>query len=155
VGPARKADNLTAICEPTVWKMWKPRHLATLGLPRPVTGIALPLFFYIDVLESSTKVSIDSICRSGAYVNSSHVLLSLFLWNENLKPQDLCLRHIWTPNVKSEKYSDAWRRLSKDISRAHARESQNTAWTSHLHTIFIYGGQHWSNWPDGSSVSQV
>jgi hypothetical protein len=25
-----KADNLTAICEPTVWKMWKPRRLTTL-----------------------------------------------------------------------------------------------------------------------------
>jgi hypothetical protein len=28
--PARKADNLTAICEPTVWKMWGPRRLRTL-----------------------------------------------------------------------------------------------------------------------------
>jgi hypothetical protein len=28
--PVRKADNLTAICEPTVYKMWKPRLLTTL-----------------------------------------------------------------------------------------------------------------------------
>jgi hypothetical protein len=28
--PARKADNLTAICEPTVQKMWEPRCLTTL-----------------------------------------------------------------------------------------------------------------------------
>jgi hypothetical protein len=28
--PARKADNLTAICELTVYKMGKPRHLTTL-----------------------------------------------------------------------------------------------------------------------------
>jgi hypothetical protein len=28
--PARKADNLTAICEPTVYKMWEPRRLTTL-----------------------------------------------------------------------------------------------------------------------------
>jgi hypothetical protein len=27
---ARKADNLTAICEPIVYKMWKPRRLTTL-----------------------------------------------------------------------------------------------------------------------------
>jgi hypothetical protein len=27
---ARKADNLTAIFEPTVYKMWDPRLLATL-----------------------------------------------------------------------------------------------------------------------------
>jgi hypothetical protein len=29
--PARKADNLTAICEPTVLKMWEPRRLTTLS----------------------------------------------------------------------------------------------------------------------------
>jgi hypothetical protein len=28
--PACKADNLTAICEPTVWKMCERRRLATL-----------------------------------------------------------------------------------------------------------------------------
>jgi hypothetical protein len=28
--PARKADNLTAICEPIVNKMWEPRRLGTL-----------------------------------------------------------------------------------------------------------------------------
>jgi hypothetical protein len=30
VRPARKADNLTAICEQTVWKIWEPRRLTTL-----------------------------------------------------------------------------------------------------------------------------
>jgi hypothetical protein len=29
-GPARKADNLTVICEPIVLKMWEPRHLSKL-----------------------------------------------------------------------------------------------------------------------------
>jgi hypothetical protein len=28
--PARKAGNLTAICEPIVQKMWEPRRLTTL-----------------------------------------------------------------------------------------------------------------------------
>jgi hypothetical protein len=28
--PARKADNLTTICEPIVKKMWEPRPLTTL-----------------------------------------------------------------------------------------------------------------------------
>jgi hypothetical protein len=28
--PARKTDNLTAISEPIVWKMWEPRRLTTL-----------------------------------------------------------------------------------------------------------------------------
>jgi hypothetical protein len=34
--PARKADNLTAIYQPIVQKMWEPR--------RPVTGTTLRLF---------------------------------------------------------------------------------------------------------------
>jgi hypothetical protein len=28
--PARKSDNLTAICEPIVYKMWEPQHLTAL-----------------------------------------------------------------------------------------------------------------------------
>jgi hypothetical protein len=28
--PASKVDNLTAICEPTVQKIWEPRRLTTL-----------------------------------------------------------------------------------------------------------------------------
>jgi hypothetical protein len=28
--PESKADNLTAICEPIVWKMWEPQRLRTL-----------------------------------------------------------------------------------------------------------------------------
>jgi hypothetical protein len=28
--PARKADDLTAICKSSVWKMWEPRRLTTL-----------------------------------------------------------------------------------------------------------------------------
>jgi hypothetical protein len=28
--PARRTDNLTAICEPTLWKMWEPRCITTL-----------------------------------------------------------------------------------------------------------------------------
>jgi hypothetical protein len=35
---ARKADNLTAICKPTVLKTWEPQPY---GPPRPVTGISL------------------------------------------------------------------------------------------------------------------
>jgi hypothetical protein len=28
--PVHKADDLTAICEPIIWKMWEPRCLTTL-----------------------------------------------------------------------------------------------------------------------------
>jgi hypothetical protein len=30
--PARKADNLNAVCEPIGGKMWEPRRLTTLGV---------------------------------------------------------------------------------------------------------------------------
>jgi hypothetical protein len=43
--PARKVDNLTAICEPIVKKIWEPRRLTNLWAPRPVTWIALPVYF--------------------------------------------------------------------------------------------------------------
>jgi hypothetical protein len=41
--PARKADNLTVICETIFYRMWEPRRLTTYGPPLPVTGIALRL----------------------------------------------------------------------------------------------------------------
>jgi hypothetical protein len=31
--PAHKADNLTAMCEPIVYKMWEPRRLTSLLTP--------------------------------------------------------------------------------------------------------------------------
>jgi hypothetical protein len=37
--PARKADNLTAICEPIVLKMWEPRRVTTLWASTACYGL--------------------------------------------------------------------------------------------------------------------
>jgi hypothetical protein len=41
--PARRADNLTAICEPNVCKLWEPQPLITLRASAACTGTALSL----------------------------------------------------------------------------------------------------------------
>jgi hypothetical protein len=58
--PARKADNLTAICEPIVYKMWELDVSQPYGLPRPVTGIALPYLFVTAGTVASFHVLSDS-----------------------------------------------------------------------------------------------
>jgi hypothetical protein len=40
--PVRKADNLTAICETSLYKIWRPRRLTTLWASKLVTGSVLP-----------------------------------------------------------------------------------------------------------------
>jgi hypothetical protein len=42
---ARRADNLTAVCEPNVCKLWEPQPLTTLRASTACTGIALPYTF--------------------------------------------------------------------------------------------------------------
>jgi hypothetical protein len=45
--PGCKADNLTAVYKPIVYKMWKSQHLKPYGPPPPLTGTALLLHFYL------------------------------------------------------------------------------------------------------------
>jgi hypothetical protein len=45
--PARKADNLTAICEPIVQKMWKPRRLTILWASAACCRDSFTFVFYL------------------------------------------------------------------------------------------------------------
>jgi hypothetical protein len=54
--PALKAHNLTAMCEPIVQKMWKPRRFTASGPPRPVIGRALPFFLPLPSLPLSYPI---------------------------------------------------------------------------------------------------
>jgi hypothetical protein len=55
---ARKADNITAICEPTVYKMWEPQHLTALWVSmaryRDTFTLLLP---YSELFVSACSVS--------------------------------------------------------------------------------------------------
>jgi hypothetical protein len=65
--PARGADDLTAICEPTVYKMWEPRRLTTLGPSWPVTGIAL--LFLLVTIAKTIKLMCFHVHRNFMYIN--------------------------------------------------------------------------------------
>jgi hypothetical protein len=43
----RKADNLTAICEPIIYKMWEPRRLTTLWDSTVCYGDSFTFYLYI------------------------------------------------------------------------------------------------------------
>jgi hypothetical protein len=55
--PAHKADNLTAICEPTVWKMWEPRPLTPPWAFCYRVSFTFFSFTITDILSASVSVS--------------------------------------------------------------------------------------------------
>jgi hypothetical protein len=98
--PARKADKLTAICDPIVYKMWEPQHLTALwvSMARYRDTFTLPFFF--------TKLK-KALCRG-------HAWPTVLLWLRYKRPNcskdisfistfqnftrthaNLIFRHIW------------------------------------------------------------
>jgi hypothetical protein len=74
--PALKADNLTAICESIVYKMWEPRHLTALWASKACYMDSFT-FIYIVYIYIYIYIYIN-----GRYENSPAVVaatLQLFL----------------------------------------------------------------------------
>jgi hypothetical protein len=70
--PARRADNLAAICEPNVWKMWEPQPLTTLRASTACTGITLPLLI-------AFQLASHAVCYSSDLQDSDSPLLQLYV----------------------------------------------------------------------------
>jgi hypothetical protein len=52
--PTRKADNLTAICEPIIYrKTWEPRRLTTLWASTVCYRDSFTFFFIVDKMEAA------------------------------------------------------------------------------------------------------
>jgi hypothetical protein len=54
--PAYKADNLTAICEPIVWKTWEPRRLTTLWASTACYRDSFTLYLYASFILHLPRV---------------------------------------------------------------------------------------------------
>jgi hypothetical protein len=62
-----EANNLTAICEPIVWKMWEPRRLTTLWVSMAFYKDSFKFIpTHILLLDHSVEPNINEVC----YVNS-------------------------------------------------------------------------------------
>jgi hypothetical protein len=65
--PASKADDLTAICEPIVLKMWEPQHLTTLWVSTACYRDTFTPFTYY-VLGRSWLIFQYRFCRNDNYI---------------------------------------------------------------------------------------
>jgi hypothetical protein len=75
--PARKPDNLTAICEPTLKKMWEPRHLTNLWAS---TACYRKLHLYVKTPSITAAVrskTWTAFTRSNAVVVGSNPTLGM------------------------------------------------------------------------------
>jgi hypothetical protein len=94
---ALKADNLTAVCEPIVWKMWEPQHLTTVWRLWPVKWIALLYFTFTlyHLVHGYQRFSSRYAARLRAHTNELIITLTVPPTNRRLRrywPNDLVNR---------------------------------------------------------------
>jgi hypothetical protein len=95
--PAYKADNPTAICEPTVWKMCENLDISQpYGSSRHVIGITLPLPFTwtVAVQEYPAQSMYLKICGLPEFSTAKNVGLIFF----PTLPSLMALRASQSPN---------------------------------------------------------
>jgi hypothetical protein len=90
VQPTRKADNLTAICEPTAYKMWEPRRLTTLWATTACyRDIFTFFFFFLLCYERNILSQIHDFHACLDRENISHLLVQWHpcpIWPNYLAP---------------------------------------------------------------------
>jgi hypothetical protein len=63
--PARKADKLTAICEPIIYKMWEPRRPTNLWVSTPCYRDSFSLIFYLRLsVHPTISTAFSLFCRT-------------------------------------------------------------------------------------------
>jgi hypothetical protein len=119
---ARKADNLTAICGPTVWKMYDNQHPIILQASTQCYGDiftfdviylkdsnfgGLPL--YVQISDSQSKVSWSLLCKTRKLRHNG---------TAKLLPTARVRQFLWTPVYTHcrglRKGSSNWRRTSAE-----------------------------------------
>jgi hypothetical protein len=65
---ARKADSLTAICDPIVWKMWEPRRITIIWASMACYWDRFTLFYYI-----FTDICLERLKKTTKYIRMDGV----------------------------------------------------------------------------------
>jgi hypothetical protein len=89
--PVRKADNLTAICEPIVWKMWDLRRITNLWRPPPVTALHLQgnSITYIHTRVCIRNRGTNVLATSRSHSDVSEIVHSERKWHGDARTQHL------------------------------------------------------------------
>jgi hypothetical protein len=91
--PARKANNLIAICEPIVHKMWDPRRLKTLWAPTAFYRDSFSLFPY--------QIGVCMMCRERLLEHFQSKALRMIVDAPWYVPNTVIGWDFQTPNRKS------------------------------------------------------